>query len=537
MKISLTRFTISLLAQIMTAGLAFGQVLTHGPVVGGVTDSSANVFVRTDQETSVALRYGTDPNLVTYAVSQTLQTSSADDFTSIIPLVSLTAETTYYMNVVVNGVPQFASPPYPSFKTFAPSGTSRKFNFIVLTDFTNVRNLVDTVQTFDSAAAENPVFAFIGGDFDHRQPADLSAKRKMFKDLYDVNTPYMSDFVSLILRKTPIIHQWDDHDAGANNIDKTYPNWNLSQTVFQEYVPSYPFPSVTPGIWQKFSYAQMDCFVLDCRSQRDPELDPDDASKSMLDGNNLGAAGQLQWLENGLLTSTARWKIIFTSVITNPTTKFPEGWAGYQTEWNSLKDFINTNNIQGVVFISGDLHLGAIDNGTAAGFPEMCVSQPNGLGGCPTAPAGTWSQGYYEEMCSGFGLVKILNHPDRLILQAMDEFGNTKVSYNISDGTPTPTPTPTATPTPTPGPPSITQQPADVTVRVGQTARFRVEATGTLPFHYQWMKNGANITGATRRSYTTPPTNNGDNGALFAVKVSNLGGSVTSNNATLTVHP
>ena len=62
-------------------------------------------------------------------------------------------------------------------------------------------------------------------------------------------------------------------------------------------------------------------------------------------------------------------------------------------------------------------------------------------------------------------------------------------------------------------------------------------ATGTLPFHYQWTKNGANITGATRRSYTTPPTHNGDNGALFAVKVSNLGGSVTSNNATLTVHP
>jgi alkaline phosphatase D len=537
MKTSLTQFTILLLAQIMTAGLAFGQVLTHGPVVGGVTDSSANVFVRTDQETNVALRYGTDPNLVTYVVSQTFQTSSADDFTKTIPLAGLTAETTYYMNVVVNGVPQFASAPYPSFRTFAPSGTSRNFQFIVLTDFTTVRNLVETVQTFASAAAENPAFVFIGGDFDHRQPTALSSKRQMFKDLYDPNTLYMSDFVPLILRKTPIIHQWDDHDAGVNNIDKTYPYWNLSQEVFQEYVPSYPLPSVTPGIWQKFSYAQVDCFVLDCRSQRDPELDPDNASKSMLDGNNLGAAGQLQWLENGLLTSTARWKIIFTSVITNPTTKFPDGWAGYQTEWNSLSDFINTNNIQGVVFISGDLHLGAIDNGTASGFPEMCVSQPNGLGGCPTAPAGTWSEGYYDASCKGFGLVKIFNNPDRLILRAMDEFGNTKISYTISDGTPTPTPSPTATPTPTPAPPTITQQPADETVQVGQTATFRVQVAGARPFHYQWMKNGGNITGATHRSYTTPPTTKGDNGSLFAVTVSNHGGSVTSNNATLTVTP
>src|SRR6185503_4396477 len=104
-------------------------------------------------------------------------------------------------------------------------------------------------------------------------------------------------------------------------------------------------------------------FVLDCRSQRDPENDPDDANKSMLDGNNLGAAGQLQWLKDGLLGSTAKWKVIFSSVVTNPSTKVPDGWGGYQTEWNDLRNFIVTNQISGVVFISGDLHLAAIDNG------------------------------------------------------------------------------------------------------------------------------------------------------------------------------
>ena len=144
----------------------------------------------------------------------------------------------------------------------------------------------------------------------------------------------------------------------------------------------------------------------------------------MLDGNNLGATGELQWLKDGLLTSTARWKFIFTSVITNRTTKFPDGWAGYQTEWNSLRDFINTNNIQGVVFISGDLHLGAIDNGTNAGFPEMCVSQPNGDGRCPTSCHGTWSEGYVQDgTCKGFSLVTVSTDPDQLILQALDEFG------------------------------------------------------------------------------------------------------------------
>jgi alkaline phosphatase D len=277
-----------------------------------------------------------------------------------------------------------------------------------------------------------PAFVFIGGDFDHREPRTLSAKRQMFKDLYDSNTAYMGDFVNLILKKIPIVHQWDDHDAGMNNIDKTYPDWDLTQQAFEEYVPTYRLPSVIPGIWQKFSYAQVECFVLDCRSQRDPETDPDNANKSMLDGRNLGSEGQLHWLKHGLLTSTARWKIIFTSVVNNPTTKFPEGWAGYQTEWNSLKNFINTNNIQGVVFISGDLHLGAIDNGIQAGFPEMCVSQPNGIADiCPTGQFGVWSEGYYQGGCAGYGLVKVLQNPDRLVLRAMDQFGNVQISYTV----------------------------------------------------------------------------------------------------------
>src|SRR5215469_214857 len=522
--------TFCVVAQVITAGFALGQVLTHGPVVGGVTASGANVFVRTDQAATVEVHYGTDPNLATYSTSQDFGTDSTSDFTKIVPLANLTAETTYYLDVAVNGAPQLAAP-YPSFATFAPGGTSRTFNFVVMTDFTTTNKLTSTVETFASAAAENPVFVFIGGDFDHRNPVTLDEKRQMFKDLYNANTPYMGDFVNLILRKTPIMHQWDDHDSGQNNDDKTYPFWNLSQQAFQEYVPSYPLPSVTPGIWQKFSYAQAECFVLDCRSQRDPETDLDDANKSMLDGNNLGATGELQWLENGLLTSTAEWKIIFTSVITNTTTKFPDAWAGYQTEWNALRDFINTNNIQGIVFISGDLHLGAIDNGSHnGGFPEMCVSQPNGNGACPTAYHGDWSEGYDQDgTCKGFGLVTVSTDPDQLVLQALNESGQTLLSYTLFPGQPTPTPAPT------PNPPSITVQPANQTVRTGQRARFSVTATGEPPLHYQWTKNGVNITGATNALYTTPPTVAGDNGALFAVNVSNLGGNVTSNNATLTV--
>src|ERR1044071_2815093 len=58
----------SIAAVFFLQDVAFSQTLSHGPVFGGVTDSDANIFVRTTVETSVALWYGTDPNLESYLV-------------------------------------------------------------------------------------------------------------------------------------------------------------------------------------------------------------------------------------------------------------------------------------------------------------------------------------------------------------------------------------------------------------------------------------------------------------------------------------
>jgi hypothetical protein len=84
--------------------------------------------------------------------------------------------------------------------------------------------------------------------------------------------------------------------------------------------------------------------------------------------------------------------------------------------------------------------------------------------------------------------------------------------------------------------PAITAQPASQTITAGQTTTFSVTATGTAPLSYQWQKNATAITGATSSSYTTPATTASDNGAQFAVVVSNSAGSVTSNAAILTVN-
>ena len=84
--------------------------------------------------------------------------------------------------------------------------------------------------------------------------------------------------------------------------------------------------------------------------------------------------------------------------------------------------------------------------------------------------------------------------------------------------------------------PIITTSPASTTVTAGQPATFTVSATGASPLSFQWIRDGVDIPGATQMTYVLSAATTADNGAQFSARVSNSFGSVTSSNATLTVH-
>jgi hypothetical protein len=84
--------------------------------------------------------------------------------------------------------------------------------------------------------------------------------------------------------------------------------------------------------------------------------------------------------------------------------------------------------------------------------------------------------------------------------------------------------------------PSITSQPGDQSITVGQGASFSVTASGTAPLTYQWQRDGAAIAGATGSAYSLSSTTLADSGAQFTVVVTNSAGSATSNAAKLTVN-
>jgi hypothetical protein len=84
-------------------------------------------------------------------------------------------------------------------------------------------------------------------------------------------------------------------------------------------------------------------------------------------------------------------------------------------------------------------------------------------------------------------------------------------------------------------PPSITQAPVSAEVDAEGNVTFSVEATGTEPLAYQWLKDGTAIDGATGSELTITGVLVDDAGS-YTVEVSNSAGTVTSDPATLTVN-
>lgn len=403
--------------------------LTHGPIVGAARARSVKIGFRTDQEACVQIRYAPVLEPLGDVTSDAVLTESDDDFTGKIVIGDLTPNTSYQYTIVVNGVDtSFLSA--PRFKTFPLADSVAAFSFGVLTDLNDNR----VAPAMGALAQEAPDFVVILGDYDHRNPETLEEMRTMHREVRE-EAASGPDLRDQILRQFPVSHVWDDHDYGTNDADKNFAAKADALKAFDEYWPTYNRPNGGNGIWYQFKYGALaDVYMLDLRYQRDAGRDPDNASKSMLDGDNI-ADGQKAWLKDSLRTSAATWKFIASTVPWNPTVPKQDTWNGFQTEQRELVDFIQDEAITGVIFFSGDIHLGgAIDDGSNAYFPELNAPHTNNLSNNTTcggsAVCGAWSEGW-DPGGGGYGLVSVSR--DAALLQVKDEAGSVRFSLTAAN--------------------------------------------------------------------------------------------------------
>jgi hypothetical protein len=82
--------------------------------------------------------------------------------------------------------------------------------------------------------------------------------------------------------------------------------------------------------------------------------------------------------------------------------------------------------------------------------------------------------------------------------------------------------------------PTITMQPSSVSTLIGTTANFSVGFQGDVPFQFQWYKDSVAIQNQTNSIFSIASVSESDAGS-YSVKITNSGGSITSNAVTLTV--
>ena len=83
--------------------------------------------------------------------------------------------------------------------------------------------------------------------------------------------------------------------------------------------------------------------------------------------------------------------------------------------------------------------------------------------------------------------------------------------------------------------PTITTQPASLTVTTGSSASFTVVATSSSALTYQWKKDGSDLAGATTATYAISAASSTQVGS-YTVVVTNFSGATTSTAASLTVN-
>lgn len=200
---------------------------------------------------------------------------------------------------------------------------------------------------FDAIKAEQPDVFVMAGDNCYYYELDWQSENTMMQSqLRHRNHPQLRRLTS----EVPTLGIWDDHDFGPNDSDGTFRSKTASLPVFKRVWAQqrYGTAEVT-GIFSTVRMGPVEIFLLDGRYYR--------ASLRRI----LGDA-QLNWLMRALVTSEAPIKLVVSGSQLLPEAAVKKEWECWRRdapeELERLFSFIDKNDVRGVVYASGDVHLG-----------------------------------------------------------------------------------------------------------------------------------------------------------------------------------
>lgn len=298
----------------------------------------------------------------------------------------------YTVKVVVNGLQPATKYFYrfKSFGTYSKTGTSKtlpdKVQNPIHLAFVSCSNIEFGYFNAYAAIAKDKVDAVIHlGDYIYEYGPDKYGDPNFFRknipakeiitlqDYRDRYSQYrLDEDLQNVHGSVPFINIWDDHEitnnayvSGAQNHQANEGNYEVrklaAKQAFYEWLP------IREGKthYRKFKFGKtLDLIMLDERlAGRTMQPDSINDPRRNAEGHYLLGEKQMKWLITSLKNSEATWKVIGNQVMfsyTNwgyPGFKYNmDAWDGYPNDQKQLTNAVTKNNIENLVFVTGDTH-------------------------------------------------------------------------------------------------------------------------------------------------------------------------------------
>jgi alkaline phosphatase D len=365
-----------------------GAGIKSGPMIGAATYFETTIWVQADGPAEVTARYWPIDDPEDVRVTDPIETEKATAFVAKLRADDqLRSGTTYGYEILLDGEVQEVLFP----EGFAEAGESIPLTF---TTPTNWRFREDGHTPFD--------FSIGFGSCYYRNDPETGTDRlggrpygsefEIFRALYEKNPDafvWLGDNVYLreddwasrtglhyrwtesrslpelrpLLATTPQYATWDDHDYGPNDIGRAF--WGKAATTeaFELFTanPSYGLPE-TPGIFSFFNWGDINFYLLDNRTYRtSSEMKTGDMPQMFGKAQIDWLIEMLVWAESQTERSGSSYPVSFHVICTGNQVLSPfsaDNWSHYEGEFAYFRERLFAEGIDGVIFVSGDVHFG-----------------------------------------------------------------------------------------------------------------------------------------------------------------------------------
>ena len=356
--------------------LVFSQksLLSSGPMPGYTEMKEVAIWLQTKNLATVFIKYWPKDKPEDFHFTNSVTTIKDQAFTAVLIADTVEPGNRYQYNLYINN--KLVNLPYETFFSTQTIWLWRTeppdFSFVMgsgayINDKAYDRPgkpYGDGYQIYNSMAEKQPDFMIWLGDNIYLRQQEWNSKTGIFhRYTHDRSIPELQKF----LASTHHYAILDDHDFGPNDSDRSFWNKNQSLEAFKYFWvnPSYGVGNIEGAI-TSFQYGDAEFFLLDNRTHRTPNW------RETKEKTQLGD-DQLQWLFDNLSSSYARFKFVVIGGQVLSTSEHYESYSnyGFDTERQQIIDFIHKENIQNVVFLTGDIHFSEVSVLREEGKPTI----------------------------------------------------------------------------------------------------------------------------------------------------------------------